>query len=230
MMLAILIYGFLLSPAPLFVAPNDVAADMALLETQIGNGTLECSGWREKIALYTQTRELQEARPLVDLLCRHCPEDPVFQEARMIGLAVSGDRQAAVEIGEHLLLSFPDYPTIRINLAHIYSEEGRFAEALNLIVSALERAPLRGSDWGLAMRLVARLETKDQAVLDRLMEKQAQFPQARGLAELILAVQIRRGDYDGAIAWIERNPFLADDPEVASFVRQLKEITRQESP
>jgi len=220
----------LLLQAPFFSSPHDVARDLDQLNTQIRDGQVDCRQWRSKVALYIRTQDLNSAREVIETLCRVCPGDPVFQEARMMGLALTGDRSQAIGVGEKLLSTFPEYPTIRINLARIHAENGNPARALNLIVSALERASLRSQDWGLAMRLIALLDAQEKPILDRLQAKHVEFPKAKGLIELILAVQIRSGDYDGALAWIEENPFLLEATEVDTFVRHVHEIVGQVKP
>ena len=106
---------FVLFQAPFFQSPNDAERDRTLLQTQLAEGKVDCPTWHTAIGLYVKTQELSAAAPLIDELCRHCGTDPIIQEARMICLALKGDRLQAIEVGERLVRTFPDYPTAPVN-------------------------------------------------------------------------------------------------------------------
>ena len=211
---------------PYFERPVDPEADLQRLNKEIRSGQLQHEYWRKQVSLYTRVNELKDAIELLTLLSKHQPDDPVFLDANMIAHSLAGKNEEAVKLGRALLYRFPNYGPGMINLARIYAAEKNSSQALNLMLSYLERKPLRSADWQLILTIVDSAELEPDPLLQLLDKKIGTFPEAHSLHELLLVLLVRYGQYDRARIWLEKNPHLHESPEMGSFLITLQEFAQ----
>lgn len=209
---------------PVYVRPATPAEDVARLQEEIAGGRANAAAWRETIAIYLALGELEPISELVGLLVATFPDDPVFLEGQMMFLSQRGAHDNAIAIGEDILRRFPEHPTIRVNLARVYLQAEQRAAAVNLLVAAIERAPIRVEDWSLLLHglgLVGPEPDNPDRVIDTLRRKVSEHPGHRGLSYVLMVVLVRSGRYAEAKAILETQPDLANHPDLQVFIASL---------
>lgn len=162
--------------------------------------------------------ELLEVAPLVDALGVAFPRRPEFQEARMMILSLGGKHAEAVTLGEGLLREHPGYQTIRTNLARVYLKAGRRADGVNMMLSALEQAPVRLEDWDLLLRALGVGTDDPEVILGRIEKKAKDSPQVRSLKYVFVVLATRFGRYEKARRILAENPELSDQDDLRRFL------------
>jgi tetratricopeptide (TPR) repeat protein len=206
------------SGPPYYTRPADPGSDLALLQRQHASGRADEAWWLQRIALYTAIGELDTIAPLVEQLQQIWPRQPVFREAQMILLSGHGEHQNAVQIGEAVLAEFPEHPSIRVNLARVQQAAGNQVAAMNLLIAAIERGPVRVQDWNFLLRALTRTDATAAGMLDRLQRKSEQNPELKGLKYLRVILHARLGQHDAARALLLTHPELAAHPELQRYV------------
>lgn len=202
---------------PHFTRPATPEADLAKLRAEVAQGSPRIEDWRARLQLYIALGELQELAELIELMASTFPEDPAFQEGRMMFLSLAGRHPEAISQGEKILAEHPDYTPIWTNLGRVYLKANNRARGLNLLLAALERGPLRGEDWkllladGLGLDLGNLEAPKNAAVLATLRGKVAEHPDRDGLRYLLIVVLTRLGHYR------EAHEVLASAPDLRAF-------------
>lgn len=223
-----LLLGFLLVlDGPLYERP-DKNLEMSDLKRQIEKATVDQAFWIQRIKLYTEIGELKDQVGLIELLVAACPGVPQFQEAQMLQLALNDDTQAAIRWGEAACTQFPDYPTLRSNLARIYLKNGDRARGINLMLTAIERAPVRVEDWDILLRAMGLGSIPPDQFIQQLREKIEKNPQITSLKYTLLLALTRFGRYQEARELLIENNQLAQHPDLHVFLYGFQ--TKSESP
>lgn len=203
---------------PYYTRPADPVSDLALLQQQRAAGKADESWWLKRIALYTTIGELDAIAPLVEQLQQVWPRQPVFREAQMILSSGRGDHQAAVQIGQTILSEFPEHPSIRVNLARVQQAAGDQVAAMNLLIAAIERGPVRVQDWNFLLRALHQADATAVGMLERLQRKSEQHPDLKGLKYLRVILHVRLGQHQAARTLLLEHPELAANPELQRYV------------
>lgn len=209
------------SGPPYYERPAEPAVDEALLSEQLGAGNADERWWLERVALYTNLGELDSVADLIRSLTQAWPAQPVFREAQMILESGRGHHDLAVEIGDGILADYPNYPTIRANLARVHMSRGDVIEALNLMLGAVEMGPVRVQDWEFLIKALARADRDAARTMERLERKAADNPGMEGLKYLQVVLYTRFGRYDKARDILVAHPKLATQPDLQRFVADV---------
>ena len=215
---------------PYYQRPVEPKRDSERLARELAAGTAEATEWRRIIALYSELEELFKILPMTRQLIEAFPDEPAFWEAHMIACAMSGEATAAESAADHLLAAFPGYPTAQVNAARIFANGGKRERALNLLLQAMESQHLKPNDWDLTMRLLLSIDADPASIHQRIQAKQAQFPEAKSLKMLTLALYVRFGDYDAADRWLTRYPDLVESQDTRDFQRVLADFRKPHPP
>ncbi len=212
---------------PIYVRPFDAAADLDRFEKERAGGTAEERFWLQRVATYTAISELESIGDLIPRLIEQWPQQPVFREAQMILLNSRGDTASARLIGEQALNDFPDYASIRPNLARVYFADGDLPSALNAMMAAVERSPIRVQDWEFLLGVLARAEPDRQRTLDLLATKIQANPNLNGLRYLQVILLTRFGELATARDVLTSHPELTANPELQRFVADVNAVYPQ---
>lgn len=226
---AVLLLALLAAPGggPAYTRPVSPEDDLRQLQAEIAAAGRNAGGpdaalWHKKLETYLALGELPAIPELVTLMATAFPDDPAFQEGRMMFLSL-GDRHAeAIAAGEEILRRFPDYRTIRANLGRVYLESGDRARGVNLLIAALEQGPIRVEDWKLlleALGLTGERQVKPEAIVATLRDKIAAHPQRASLRYLLMVVLTRLGRYPEAREILAVHPELASHPDLEIFLQ-----------
>ena len=227
-----LLFGLLIFlDGPLYERP-DKNLEMLDLKNQIEKAIVDQRFWIGRIKLYTEIGELKDHLGLIEQLVAACPAVPQFQEAQMLQLALNGDTQAAIQWGEAACTQFPDYPTLRSNLARIYLKNGDRARGINLMLTAIERAPVRVEDWDILLRAMGLGTIPPDQFIQQLREKMDKNPQITSLKYTLLLALTRFGRYAEARQLLIENSQLANHPDLQIFINgfQAESETVQDVP
>lgn len=208
----------LASGPPYYSRPIDPVVDGDRLRHEIATGQVEAERWSATLRLYLELGELQKAPELVELLAARFPDQPTFQEARMILLSFAGRHDEAIAVGEGILTRHPGYPTIRANLGRVYLEAKQRARGVNLLLTALEQGPLRGEDWKLLLDGLGMNGPRPEQVVSTLRLKMAERPDLASLRYVLVVALTRLGRYSEARDELTRSPSLAENPDLRRFV------------
>jgi tetratricopeptide (TPR) repeat protein len=214
---------------PYYERPASPAADLTLFQQQHDLGSANEQWWLRRVALYTDMGELDQISDLVDTLARAWPGQPVFREARMILENGRGQHKLALQLGTSILADFPNYASIRVNLARVYLANGDTVSALNMMIAAIEAGPVRIKDWEFLLRTMARGDRSAARTLERLESKVKANPNLRGLKFLQVALYTRFGQYAKARDILVANPELASHPELQKFIETVDATATHES-
>ncbi len=219
-MIALLFLYLLAEGPPYYTRPVDPITDLQELERQLASGKCKPEPWRLRLQLYTNLGELQTIPQLIDRLAQRFPDEPVFQESRMILLSLNKQHDEAIAIGVALLERFPTYPTIRANLARAYFNGGKRVPGINRMFEAMQAGPIRVEDWKLLLENLAAGTPDPEVMLATLRRKCQQNPQIASLQYTLMVVLTRFGRYAEAREILRANPPLADHPELKLFLEQ----------
>lgn len=219
-MIALLFLYLLADGPPYYTRPVDPVTDMQELERQLARGTCKPEPWRIRLQLYTNLGELQTIPQLIDRLAQHFPDEPVFQESRMILLSLDKKHDQAIAVGLALLERFPTYPTIRANLARAYFNAGQRVPGINRMFEAMQTAPIRVEDWKLLLENLAAGTPDPEVMVATLRRKCEQNPQITSLQYTLMVVLTRLGRYAEARDILRKHPQLADHQELKLFLDQ----------
>ncbi len=206
---------------PAYTRPVSPEDDLRRLRDEIAAGQPDAAFWHARLETYLALGELPTIPELVTLMASAFPQDPAFQEGRMMFLSLAGEHAAAIAAGEDILRRFPDYRTIRANLGRVYIESGDRARGVNLLIAALEQGPIRVEDWRLlleALGVAGDKKVAPEKVLATLREKIAANPQRPSLRYLLMVVLTRFGRYQEARQILADHPELAAHPDLEIFV------------
>lgn len=206
---------------PYYQRPAELDQDLALLTRERAAGNADERWWLERLALYTNMGELDDIAPLVVELTKAWPQQPAFREARMMLESGRGHHDLAVDLGQSILAEYPNYRSIRVNLARVYQAKGDLVAALNMMISAIEAGPVRVQDWEFLLRALARGESSAKRTLQTLEQKIAQNPGLMGLKYLQVVLYTRFGQYDAARDVLVAHPELAAHPDLKQFVADV---------
>lgn len=212
---------------PLYVRPFDATADLDRFEKERGSGTADERFWLQRVATYTAISELESIGDLIPRLIAQWPRQPVFREAQMMLLNSRGDTASARRIGEQTLDDFPDYASIRPNLARVYFADGDLPSALNTMMAAVERGPIRVQDWAFLLGILARAEPDRQRTLDLLATKIRANPDLKGLRYLQVILLTRFGQPAAARDVLAAHPELTANPELQRFMADVNAVYPQ---
>lgn len=98
---------------------------------------------------------------------------PELRRRRAVELYLDGDLPGSGALARELLTEFPDNGPIRVLLATIEQANGHWADVLELIGDAAERAPLQDQLSFLAVRALERLGRVDEALAGLARRRQA---------------------------------------------------------
>lgn len=225
---AVLLLALLGAPpgGPAYTRPVSPEEDLRRLQAEIAAGRPEAAFWHAKLETYLALGELPAIPELVALMAAAFPDDPAFQEGRMMFLSLGGRHPEAIAAGEEILRRFPEYRTIRANLARVYLESGDRAHGVNLLIAALERGPIRVEDWKLlleALGLVGDKRVEPETIVATLRAKIAENPGRASLRYLLVVVLTRLGRYAEAREILAAHPELAGHPELQTFLEHTAE-------
>ncbi|MEZ5456612.1 MAG: hypothetical protein R3F04_10970 [Lysobacteraceae bacterium] len=212
---------------PLFVRPFDATADLVRFEEEKRNATADERFWLQRVATYTAISELESISELIPRLIEQWPNQPVFREAQMILLNSRGETTIARRVGEQVINDFPDYASIRSNLARVYFNDGDLPSALNAMIAAVERGPIRIQDWEFLLQVLARAEPDRQRTFDLLSKKIQANPEMKGLRYLQVILLTRFGQLAAARDVLEAHPELTANPELQRFVADVNAVYPQ---
>lgn len=210
-----------LGRAPYYTRPVTPAEDLAQLRSEIASGMADEVAWRQRVAIYTSIGELRDAEPMLPLLIEHWPDQPAFREAQMILLSGQGKFVEALAIGEAILQRFPDYPTIRANLARVQAAHDDLPSAINSMISAISIGPIRVDDWAFLLQLLAKADHDGQHTLRVLEQKIAEHPDMKGLRYLQVMMLTRFGQLAAARDLLRMHPEIATHPELQRFIADI---------
>jgi predicted Zn-dependent protease len=211
----LILFIFLFAP-PYFTNPLDPSGDLDKLNKSVTEHRLDLDYWKNRLKIYIDLEALSQAEPVIDRLCLIHPEEPLFQDLKMMVLSENGEYPDAIALGKSILTHFPDYTPVTLNLSIVYFKSGKSIQALNLLFSKHTKT-LRPSDWKNVMTLLNQAFPEPSRLLEMLTSKSAEFPENRRLSMLILACLIRSGAYDAARRWIGSHAYLLDNPDIRKF-------------
>ncbi len=148
---------------------------------------------KRKVNLAVQRHDFAEVVRLCEKSPRGFARDPALRHAAAVSLALTGQREPAIDELRQLVEAEPKYAQPRISLSMLLCDEGEYTAALEAnepLLSLLPRdpAPWRQQAW--CLRMLGRADEADEA----LQRAREQDP-ASGRAEAIAAaLAIDRGD------------------------------------
>jgi predicted Zn-dependent protease len=214
---------------PYYERPASPDSDLNLFQQQQNLDSANEQWWLKRVALYTDMGELDSIGDLVDALAKAWPNQPVFREARMILENGRGHHALALQLGTSILADFPNYASIRVNLARVYLANGDTVSALNMMIAAIEAGPVRSKDWEFLLRTMARGDRSAARTLERLESKVKANPDLKGLKFLQIVLYTRFGQYTRARDILVANPELASHPELRKFIETVDATAPHES-
>jgi predicted Zn-dependent protease len=214
---------------PYYERPASPDSDLNLFQQQQNLDSANEQWWLKRVALYTDMGELDSIGDLVDALAKAWPNQPVFREARMILENGRGHHALALQLGTSILADFPNYASIRVNLARVYLANGDTVSALNMMIAAIEAGPVRTKDWEFLLRTMARGDRSAARTLERLESKVKANPDLKGLKFLQIVLYTRFGQYTRARDILVANPELASHPELRKFIETVDATAPHES-
>jgi tetratricopeptide (TPR) repeat protein len=180
-------------------APDDVVIELAAVDRLADDGfRLAAVDWAANIAArYPDSVSVQReyAGRLMDLgrvrrglgmleaLAKRGYADGAVNSARIRAHLVLGELEAAVKLGERMVMASPGRPGLRRDLAALYEAQGDVAAATAALDSAIELAPLDAELYSGKGRLLARAGQGETSVLafKRSLELKPQQPDVRDL-------------------------------------------------
>jgi hypothetical protein len=214
---------FIWVQTPYYTNPVHPDKDKILLQMELSaKQTFDQEKWAKKIALYTETGQLFSASDLILQLSAEFPDNVIFKEAEILVAAHEKKWKHAYMLGDEFLEKFTQHPTIRVNLARIYSSNGDQARAMNLLLDQIEYHELKNSEWAVLFSVLSKSGIEGRSWIQTLEEKMQQHPDLLSLKKVYLTVLIRYGAYDKAYALMSENAHLFDYPEMKSFFKSLE--------
>ncbi|PIE02279.1 MAG: hypothetical protein CSA81_07880 [Acidobacteria bacterium] len=204
-------------------SPNNPEKDLALLRDQSRSEEgISSEFWEKKLAVYTETGELQSAKDVVKRLLMIEPDNKVFWEAHIVILGADQKYEEALRQGERFIERFPEHPTIRVNLARLYSSTGRHGKAINILLDHLEFHALNDFGWEILLDSIHKSGKNPVEMMERLNKKIEAFPDLNSLKKVYFVLLIRFGAYDEAYQWLTTYPELKKGQDLDNFYKTMR--------